>query len=873
MPRSSRPDQSGLRAWLRPTLAAAMLGLTVAAWPGSSAFGQEADPPSRVASVTDLDGSLSFAPAGTDDWAAAGINRPVTTGDRLWVQPGSRAELHAGSTAIRLGGGTAATVLNLDDAATQVKLTQGTLQLRLRALPPDQPVEIDTPNLAFVPREPGDYRLDVAPDGSTTVVTMRHGRATLYGDSRSVEVERGDRLAFAGTDLSDAGQVQMPPQDEFDRWAIARDVQEDNSPSAQYVPREMTGYAALDNYGEWQEDPGYGPVWFPTVVDAGWSPYSSGNWAWVAPWGWTWVDTAPWGFAPFHYGRWAHIGTRWAWVPGPRVPRPCYAPALVAFVGGGSVRVGNAPGVAWYPLAPHEAYRPVYRASPGYLGRVNMIVNNRAMDNHGRPVWNRDVPGAIRGMPSRAFVEGHSVPRGGDRFDAWRNLPRGEGQGAPQLAPVRASLYGGVPGRPMPPQARPGFERQAIATRSPARPLPDDLARRFAGQQGAPVPGAGPVWRGQPERNPRVEGGQRPEVRMSQAAPGQHGGRPGAGPDNAQPMRGFTTRPDQPRGVPPEMQRQQGDQQRAFQDQQRIQQDQNRQQFDRQQFDRQRGDQQRALQDQQRQQGDQQRAFQEQQRVQQEQNRQQFDRQRGEQQQRALQDQQRQQADQQRAFQEQQRAQQEQNRQQSERQRGEQQQRALQDQQRQQADQQRAFQDQQRAQQEQNRQQFERQRADQQQRAMQDQQRQMQDQQRQQAEQQRQMQERQRQQVEQQRQQMDQQRQQQMQERQRQQAEQQRQQMDQQRQQQMQMQRQQAEQQRQQFEQQRQQQAQMQRQAQEQQRQGQEQQRQAQEQQRQQFEQQRQQQMQQQQQRQQQQQQQRQREQQAHNGDNPGQGR
>ena len=836
MSRSFRPDQSGPRAWLRPILAAAMLSLTVAAWPVASAFGQEADPPARVASVTELDGSLSFAPAGTDDWAAAGINRPVTTGDRLWVQPGSRAELHAGSTAIRLGGGTAATILNLDDAAMQVKLTQGTLQLRLRALPPDQPVEIDTPNLAFVPREPGDYRLDVAPDGSTTVVTMRHGSATLYGDSRSVEVERGDRRAFAGTDLADAGPVQLPPQDEFDRWAIARDVQEDNSPSARYVPREMTGYAALDNYGEWQEDPGYGPVWFPTVVDAGWSPYSSGNWAWVAPWGWTWVDTAPWGFAPFHYGRWAHIGRRWAWVPGPRVPRPCYAPALVAFVGGGSVRIGNAPGVAWYPLAPHEAYRPVYRASPAYLGRVNVTVNNRVIDDHGRQVWNRDVPGAIRGMPSRAFVEGHSVPRGGDRFDAWRNLPRGEGQGAPQLAPVRASLYGGVPGRPMPPQARPGFERQAIATRSPARPLPDDLARRFAGQQGAPVPGAGPVWRGQPERGQRAGAGQRPEVRVSQAAPGQHGPRPGAGQDNAQPMRGFTTRPDQPRGVPPEMQRQQGDQARAFQEQQRIQQEQNRQQFDRQ-----RGDQQR-------QQADQQRAFQEQQRVQQEQNRQQFDRQHGDQQQRALQDRQRQQADQQRAFQEQQRVQQEQNRQQFDRQRGEQQ-RALQDQQRQQAEQQRAVQEQQRAQQEQARQQVERQRAEQQQRAMQDQQRQ-------QADQQRQMQERQRQQAEQQRQQMDQQRQQQMQERQRQQAEQQRQQFEQQRQQQMQ---------RQQAEQQRQQQAQMQRQAQEQQRQ-------AQEQQRQQFEQQRQQQMQQQQQRQ-QQQQQRQREQQAHAGDNQGQGR
>jgi hypothetical protein len=28
----------------------------------------------------------------------------------------------------------------------------------------------------------------------------------------------------------------------------------------------------------------------------------------MSPWGWTWVDNAPWGFAPFHYGRWVGAG-------------------------------------------------------------------------------------------------------------------------------------------------------------------------------------------------------------------------------------------------------------------------------------------------------------------------------------------------------------------------------------------------------------------------------------------------------------------------------------------------------------------------------------------------------------------------------------
>ena len=85
----------------------------------------------------------------------------------------------------------------------------------------------------------------------------------------------------------------------------------------------------------WSEAPEYGPVWRPRTVEIGWAPYRDGRWAWVEPWGWTWIDDAPWGFAPFHYGRWAMVGGGWVWVPGRMVVgvRPVYAPALVVFVG------------------------------------------------------------------------------------------------------------------------------------------------------------------------------------------------------------------------------------------------------------------------------------------------------------------------------------------------------------------------------------------------------------------------------------------------------------------------------------------------------------------------------------------------------------
>ncbi|MCF1443587.1 DUF6600 domain-containing protein [Ralstonia nicotianae] len=478
------------------------------------------DPASRVARLSDFSGAVSFAPAGSDDWAAATLNRPFTTGDRLWSDQGSRTELHVGSTALRLGQNTGATLVDLDNRTTQVKLTQGALSVRVRALPPDQIVEIDTPNLAFQVQAPGEYRLDVAPDGSTTTVTVWRGNGTVYGDDRSAPLAAGQQVRFGGTDLAEAGGTDYPGRDAFDRWAEARDAHEDASVSARYVGREMTGYEALDEYGTWREEDGYGAVWVPHAVPVGWAPYRTGHWAWIAPWGWTWVDDAPWGFAPFHYGRWAYVGTTWCWVPGPVVPRPVYAPALVAFVGGGggggvswgiNISIGS-PGVAWFPLAPGEAYRPVYAASPTYVTNINrtVVVNNVTVNktiinnvtNVNRVTYiNANNPAALTAVPAKTFVSGRPV---GPAMTTLRpeqmraQLTHAQFVSTPALAPVKTSLVGAAAAsgpHPQPPTQV--FSRQALAVRAPQAPAGghDPLAERFRSQGGA-LPGTGPAWVG-----------------------------------------------------------------------------------------------------------------------------------------------------------------------------------------------------------------------------------------------------------------------------------------------------------------------------------------------------------------------------------------
>jgi len=71
-------------------------------------------------------GPVSFSPAGEDDWVQATINRPVTTGERLWPDAGARAEIQVGGAMIRMSAGTSLVVLNLDDRVAQLQLTQGT---------------------------------------------------------------------------------------------------------------------------------------------------------------------------------------------------------------------------------------------------------------------------------------------------------------------------------------------------------------------------------------------------------------------------------------------------------------------------------------------------------------------------------------------------------------------------------------------------------------------------------------------------------------------------------------------------------------------------------------------------------------------------
>ena len=95
---------------------------------------EEKDPPTRVARISHVDGSVSLQPGGQGDWGSAAKNRPVTIGDKIWVDKDSRAELQAGTAAIHLGSMTALSFLNLDQGITQMRLAEGSINFRVSEL-------------------------------------------------------------------------------------------------------------------------------------------------------------------------------------------------------------------------------------------------------------------------------------------------------------------------------------------------------------------------------------------------------------------------------------------------------------------------------------------------------------------------------------------------------------------------------------------------------------------------------------------------------------------------------------------------------------------------------------------------------------------
>ena len=507
---------SGL-TWPLALLAFALLLAPVAALAQDDSSGPpddpnapQQDPPSVVARLSVLNGNVSVQPASVTDFSPANLNYPLTTGDRLYTDNGAQAELETGQVAVRIGSLTDFTVTAMTDQLEQFGLAQGSIHLRTFELDPGTTLELDTPNAAVTALAPGDIRVDVYPDGDTTVVTLLSGQAQVNAQGFQQVLQPGESVQLAGANPVTAQDIQRARPDALDSFSANRDNTYQSAESGQdnYVNAGTIGAEDLSSYGSWDNSsPDDGPVWYPSGVAANWQPYCYGHWAWIHPWGWTWVEQEPWGFAPFHYGRWARYGNRWGWIPGPRVIHPIYSPALVVFVGGARFAAGGTGVAAWFPLGPREPYVPWYHSSSIYVNRVNVtniynrntvevrnIYNQRTTNVYinnttvNRVYVNRQV--ATVAVPQNEFAAGHSVSH------AVLHLPPQQLAQAtvlphPMVTPAR-EIVSSTPARAVPRQIqRPVLETRvneartlegnhnqpAVITRPVSRPAPPPSAR------------------------------------------------------------------------------------------------------------------------------------------------------------------------------------------------------------------------------------------------------------------------------------------------------------------------------------------------------------------------------------------------------------
>jgi hypothetical protein len=345
-------------------LASSPILATIPAWaqdPG--------DPPTDVARIAIISGAVSSHQPGSQDWEGAQQNYPLAPGSGVWTEPRSHAAVDVAGARIHLDASSQLEVTAINPGQVQLAVPQGAAVMRVYPGVTGVSFQVNTAHGTVTISAPGQYEIVAGDDQHPASVSVIEGQAQFVGQGTNLALQAGQRGTITP---SNQASVDAAQPDDFVRMVQQSEqpYQQQVAQTAQYVSPQQPGYQDLARYGQWDQAPQYGAVWYPQAMPANWAPYRYGHWAYVAPWGWTWVDDAAWGFTPFHYGRWVRIGHRWAWVPGERVARPVYAPALVSFFDLGGVGIDVSLG--WVPLGPQEVYVPPYRHSPRYVRDVNI---------------------------------------------------------------------------------------------------------------------------------------------------------------------------------------------------------------------------------------------------------------------------------------------------------------------------------------------------------------------------------------------------------------------------------------------------------------------------------------------------------------------
>ena len=286
----------------------------------------------RIVRLSYVEGSVQID-RNTGKYEKAFANLPIVEGAKVRAQSDSRAEIEFedGST-LRIVPDTTVQFpeLSLEDSGAKistVEVLSGTAYVNFVGNK-DNSISLAFGHEKVALSKSAHLRVSVDEKGADLAVLK--GDVQVDAPSGTTQVKKNQTATFdvAENKLALVKDVQELP---FDAWDKQQSQYHERYNVNSYGNSSGYSYgmADLNYYGNFFSAPGYGMMWQPYFIGAGWDPFMDGAWAFTPGYGFGWVSSYPWGWTPYHSGTWVFLpGYGWAWQPG-SVWSPFYTPHVL----------------------------------------------------------------------------------------------------------------------------------------------------------------------------------------------------------------------------------------------------------------------------------------------------------------------------------------------------------------------------------------------------------------------------------------------------------------------------------------------------------------------------------------------------------------
>ena len=386
----------------------------------------------RIVRLSYVEGGVQID-RNTGKFEKAFPNLPITEGEKLRTASDGRAEVEFedGSTLHVVPGSLIKfSELSLADSGNKVstvEVVQGTTYVDFEGVKRDQ-LTLEFAHEKIALAHSAHLRIGIGDRGASVAVL----KGDVQVDSRSgaSEVKKNQTAEFSFAENERLALVKDVEDQPYDAWDKQQDQYHERYAANSYSRYSAYNYglADLNYYGNFFSVPGYGMVWQPYFIGAGWDPFMDGLWAFQPGFGFGWISAYPWGWTPYHSGSWIFLpGYGWAWEPGgawssfyvPHVQNPPagFVPPRAPSNGTGTLIVTHGPAA---PVSvSHNGNRTIIRNNSAGLGVPRGEINN--LSHVSRQVETR---GAVTEHTHPAPVSMSAPPRGGMESRMGPSAPR-----------------------------------------------------------------------------------------------------------------------------------------------------------------------------------------------------------------------------------------------------------------------------------------------------------------------------------------------------------------------------------------------------------------------------------------------------------------